>query len=48
MVGNIQGAYTKLLEEPYIAAEKKEEERIMTAVELCVAFGDGGVPVHWL
>jgi len=30
--GNIQGAYTKLLEEPYIAAEKKEEERIAGAV----------------
>lgn len=30
--GNIQGAYTKLLEEPYIAAEKKEEERIMGMV----------------
>lgn len=30
--GNIQGAYTKLLEEPYIAAEKKEEERIVGVV----------------
>lgn len=26
--GNIQGAYTKLLEDPFIAAEKKEEERM--------------------
>ncbi len=30
--GNIQGAYTKLLEEPFIAAEKKEEERVMGAI----------------
>ncbi|MFC4301956.1 permease prefix domain 1-containing protein [Cohnella boryungensis] len=30
--GNIQGAYTKLLEEPFIAAEKKEEERIAGVV----------------
>jgi hypothetical protein len=30
--GNIQGAYTKLLEEPSIAAEKKEEERIAGVV----------------
>ncbi|MDF2721547.1 MAG: hypothetical protein K0Q59_1222 [Paenibacillus sp.] len=30
--GNIQGAYTKLLEEPYIAAAKKEEERISGAI----------------
>lgn len=30
--GNIQGAYTKLLRESHITAEKKEEERIMGAV----------------
>jgi hypothetical protein len=30
--GNIQGAYTKLLEEPIFAAAKKEEERISGAV----------------
>lgn len=30
--GNIQGAYTKLLEEPHIAAEKKEEERAMGVI----------------
>lgn len=30
--GNIQGAYTKLLEDPYIAAKKKEEERVVGVV----------------
>ncbi|MFB9276190.1 hypothetical protein [Cohnella cellulosilytica] len=30
--GNIQGAYTKLLEEPHITEEKKEGERVIGAV----------------
>jgi hypothetical protein len=30
--GNIQGAYSKLLEEPYIAAGKKEEEQVMGVI----------------
>ncbi len=34
--GTIQGSYRKLLEDPYIAAEKKEEERIVGAVNAVV------------
>ncbi|KAG2962696.1 hypothetical protein PC120_g27638 [Phytophthora cactorum] len=34
--GNIQGAYTKLLEEHHMTAEKKEEVRVVRAVEAIV------------
>jgi len=57
--GNIQGAYTKLLEEPAIAAGKREEERIMgvigaivwplaTGLFLLTGFVYGRWDINWI
>jgi DNA-binding protein H-NS len=56
--GNIQGAYTTLLQEPALAAEKKEENRVMgligsiiwpltTAVFLFTGFVYGRWDINW-